>query len=446
MEVPRDLGRVPGDELDLADLDYVDGLGMANAGNSVSIVDSNESLKSSASDAELEDDSIKDINERYSVRVHEYARNNDHPDKAGSHVVKNDEWDYAKRLAKSLMLPVDEIWDPVEKRVLNSYRNSPAGKYLARHNMVLVEEKAKQKANSPTKKDLYKLMKDRGVADETKSGRGVSEDLDIQGILDSMELEKDEDEESGDGRREEQEGKGGGGYAPTARGGIEVPLSLGAVKKEGNAVDASLLAPKFVVRSRAWYQRGLRLFVKLTSFLVLVVVLETILLFHFALKEKESRYFAVSSDLRLIEMRALTEPQVSSQALLNWTSETVTKTLSLDFLYWKKKLMEVRGSYDPDGFRTLVNSLEDGGHLEKIRLERLSLSAVPSDAPVIVSQGIKNGRMTWKVELPLIISYQSSAGIAATQRLLAEVWVERVTSSANPLGIVIRQLVLGKTT
>jgi intracellular multiplication protein IcmL len=225
--------------------------------------------------------------------------------------------------------------------------------------------------------------------------------------------------------------------------GIGAPLSEGAIKKkEGD--DLGLSAPEFVVRSRAWYQRGLRLFVKLTSILVMILALESGIIFYLISKEKETRYFAVSSDLRLIEMQALTEPYVSSQALLNWTSEVVSKTLSLDFLYWKKKLMEVRGSYEPDGFRTLVNSLENGGHLEKIRLERLSLSAVPSDAPVIVSQGIRGGKMTWKVEMPMIISYQSSAGIAATQHILAEVWVERVSSSVNPEGIVIRQLVLGK--
>jgi intracellular multiplication protein IcmL len=52
--------------------------------------------------------------------------------------------------------------------------------------------------------------------------------------------------------------------------------------------------------------------------------------------------------------------------------------------------------------------------------------------------------MTWKVEMPLIVSYQSSAGIVLTQKLLAEVWVERVDSSQNPEGIVISSLSLGK--
>jgi intracellular multiplication protein IcmL len=203
-------------------------------------------------------------------------------------------------------------------------------------------------------------------------------------------------------------------------------------------------AEAYVVRSRGWYKRALGVAVKLMAAMAVALALQGALLVHLGFRDKETLFFAATPDLRLIELQALTEPTLTPQALLNWTADVVCGTLSLDFLHWKRKLMDMRGNFDPDGFASLVGSLEEGGHLEKIKRERLSLSAGLSEAPVIVSQGTVGGRMTWKVEMPLVISYQSSAGVVATQRVLAEVWVERVPASQNPRGVQVRQLVLGK--
>jgi intracellular multiplication protein IcmL len=175
-----------------------------------------------------------------------------------------------------------------------------------------------------------------------------------------------------------------------------------------------------------------------------MLVLSIALAFFLAVKGSEVRYFAVTPDLRVMEMGSLSEPFITSEGLINWAGEVVCGSLSLDFLHWKKKLMDLRGDFDPEGFESFVGSLESGGHIKKIEEERLSLSAVMTDAPVIVSQGVERGRMTWKIEMPLMISYQSSIGISATQKLLGEIVVERVKPSQNPKGVAIRQVVLSR--
>jgi intracellular multiplication protein IcmL len=155
-------------------------------------------------------------------------------------------------------------------------------------------------------------------------------------------------------------------------------------------------------------------------------------------------YFAVTPDLRVMEMAPVSEPFVSPQALLNWAGETVTRAMSLDFLHWRRKLGDVRPDFDPEGFASFVNALTEGGHISKIVSERLNLSAVMEGAPVIVSQGVERGRMTWRIEMPVVVSYQTSSGVAATQRLLAEVTAQRVPPSQNPRGVVIRQVILSR--
>jgi intracellular multiplication protein IcmL len=70
---------------------------------------------------------------------------------------------------------------------------------------------------------------------------------------------------------------------------------------------------------------------------------------------------------------------------------------------------------------------------------------VVSGAPVVVASGLRGSVMTWRLEMPLALSYESSAGVVATQRLLAEVEVQRTQTVKNPRGVVIRQMVLTRS-
>jgi intracellular multiplication protein IcmL len=164
-----------------------------------------------------------------------------------------------------------------------------------------------------------------------------------------------------------------------------------------------------------------------------------------ALLRPEPRYFAVTRDLRVLEMPPLTEPVIGNQALLNWTADVMVKSLSLNFLTWRRTLSEIRDDFDGQGYESFLAALESGGHLKKIEAERLSLSCVVSGAPVVVSSGVKGGVMTWRLETPLSLSYESSAGVVATQRLLAEVEVQRTPTTKNPRGVAIRQMVLTRS-
>ena len=77
-----------------------------------------------------------------------------------------------------------------------------------------------------------------------------------------------------------------------------------------------------------------------------------------------------------------------------------------------------------------------------IREKRLSVSAVVTRAPVISASGLVGGRATWKVEFPLVVSYESSQGVESTQRLMATVLVARASTLTTPRGVVIQQVVL----
>jgi intracellular multiplication protein IcmL len=229
----------------------------------------------------------------------------------------------------------------------------------------------------------------------------------------------------------------------------DIGEETGEVQKEGGtASEKELYQPhgaELVIESRDWYLgQNSRLF-KVLMFVFPIILLSLALNVWQVVFKPEPRYFAVTQDLRIMEMPPLSEPVIENRSLGNWAGDVVVRALSLNFLTWRQTLSDLRGEFDPTGFESFLDSLKNGGHLDKIEKERLSLSSLISGAPVITGSGLRGGVMTWKLEMPLVLSYESSAGVVASQKLLAEVVVQRTKPSLNPKGVVIRQIVLTKT-
>ena len=197
-----------------------------------------------------------------------------------------------------------------------------------------------------------------------------------------------------------------------------------------------------VIRGLNWYRaqfrRAMKLALALTVALCASLGVATILL----LNQPKPQYFAATPDLRLAPMVPLDQPLLTQSGLLTWVSDTITGAMSLNFLEWREKLEAVRPNFDDDTFKSFLSSLESSGILNMIQENRLSASSVATGAPVIIASGLVSGKATWRIEFPLIVSYESSQGVESTQRLIATVLVCRASTATTPRGVVIQQVVL----
>ena len=189
---------------------------------------------------------------------------------------------------------------------------------------------------------------------------------------------------------------------------------------------------------RAQFRRAMKLALALTVALCVSLGVAAILL----LNQPKPRYFAATPDLRLAPMIPLDQPLLTQEGLLTWASNAITGAMSLNFLEWREKLETIRPHFDDAAYKSFLASLQSSGVLDMIRDKRLSASAVATRAPVIIASGLVGGKATWKVEFPLIVSYESSQGVESTQKLLATVLVCRASTAKTPRGVVIQQVVL----
>ena len=189
---------------------------------------------------------------------------------------------------------------------------------------------------------------------------------------------------------------------------------------------------------RSQYQRAMKLAVGLVLLLIVCIAVVALLI----VKQPTPRYFAATPDLRLAPLIPLDKPVLSQQGLLNWVTETISNAVSLDFLEWREKLSNTRENFEEAAYKSFLASLQSSGVLDMIKEKRLSVSAVVTRAPVITASGLVGGKATWKIEFPLIVSYESSQGVESTQRLMATVLVARASTVITPRGVVIQQVVL----
>ena len=197
-----------------------------------------------------------------------------------------------------------------------------------------------------------------------------------------------------------------------------------------------------IIGGLGWYRSQYQRAMKLAVGLVLVLIVSIAVIALLIAKQPTPRYFAATPDLRLAPLIPLDKPVLPQQGLLNWVTETISNAVSLDFLEWREKLSNTRENFEETAYKSFLASLKSSGILDMIQEKRLSVSAVVTRAPVITASGLVGGTATWKVEFPLIVSYESSQGVESTQRLMATVLVARASTVLTPRGVVIQQVVL----
>ena len=212
---------------------------------------------------------------------------------------------------------------------------------------------------------------------------------------------------------------------------------MNAIHAESPAPDAAT-----VIGGLDWYRTQFRRSMKLSLCLVAALCLSLAVSALLLLNQPKPCYFAATPDLRLAPMVPLDQPLLTQEGLLTWASNAIAGAMSLNFLEWREKLESIRPHFEDEAFKSFLASLQSSGVLDMIRDKRLSASAVATRAPVIIASGLVSGKTTWKIEFPLIVSYESSQGVESTQKLLATVLVRRASTAKTPRGVVIQQVVL----
>jgi len=210
-------------------------------------------------------------------------------------------------------------------------------------------------------------------------------------------------------------------------------------EKKDDAPPQSFKGLDAVVHRNNFYRDGYRT-LKLAVFVQAIAVLMLGgVIFYMANKENVKYvYFASTEDGRLVKMSPLSEPNLSTPALMSWTAQAVAQTMTFGFHDYRKRLQESSRFFTRPGWAKFTEALEKSSIMTTVEANQQVVTAAPRSAPVVIQEGMVNGRYEWLVEIPMNITYKAGSKIrsdAPTVRLK----IVRVSKLENAHGVGIEQ-------
>lgn len=157
------------------------------------------------------------------------------------------------------------------------------------------------------------------------------------------------------------------------------------------------------------------------------------------------KYFATSINGRITPLFPLNEPNQSDSAVLQWANQAAIAAFTYNFVNYRSELQASSGFFTADGWDQFLNALQQSNNLEAVKAKKLIVSAVATRAPVILQKGILNGRFAWRVQMPVLVTYQSASEFTQ-QNNVVTMLISRVSTLNSPRGIGIAQFVVGPAT
>ncbi len=151
---------------------------------------------------------------------------------------------------------------------------------------------------------------------------------------------------------------------------------------------------------------------------------------YFMLDQKDNKTYALSS---------LRNPIITSESLLNWAQ---LATISLNT--FQSSTIETQISHAVEkyftnaGAKSYLASLKMKGTVNDVVTKLLTITSVVQKPPVILQQGVLLGRYTWKVQIPILITYSSLSEIKVSPQLIT-LTITVLPSYINPNGLGISQ-------
>ncbi|CAL7959962.1 intracellular multiplication protein IcmL [Gammaproteobacteria bacterium] len=174
------------------------------------------------------------------------------------------------------------------------------------------------------------------------------------------------------------------------------------------------------------------------SLMVLLVVVVALVgaVFYQIVNRPEPKYFATTVDGRIMQLFSLSEAMLSPGDLLQWAHSASIAAYTYNFVNYRDAMQQLQNRFTADGWRYYENALRTARTLDMVIAKKLVVSAVATGTPVILDQAVISGRYSWKVQIPLLVTYQSP-NEQTQQAMIVTMIISRVPTVDMPKGIAI---------
>lgn len=157
------------------------------------------------------------------------------------------------------------------------------------------------------------------------------------------------------------------------------------------------------------------------------------------------KYFATSINGRITPLVPLSMPNQSEASILQWANMAAIAVFSYNFVNYRDELQASSVYFTPEGWKQFLNEIARSNILVAVKAKKLVVSAVATAAPIILDKGLLDGVYSWRVQMPILITYQSASELQETRDTVTML-IRRVSTLNSPRGIGISQIVVAPST
>lgn len=193
------------------------------------------------------------------------------------------------------------------------------------------------------------------------------------------------------------------------------------------------------------FPRFMFLFLVILLICIVSLSLNILQLIYKPTAQQFATFSSTDGTTRLVEMVPLKEPNLSTQPLLQWATEAATSCYNFDFNRMETQIQNLRPYFTAQGYQHYIEALQAENTLVDVKEKLLIVSAVPLKAPVILREAVATSmdKYAWQVQLPLLVTYQSSSELKKSE-ITVTMLIVRVDTLESPKGIGIAQFLARK--
>lgn len=197
-----------------------------------------------------------------------------------------------------------------------------------------------------------------------------------------------------------------------------------------------------VAMRNEFYRDGQRKMIIALIISILINFVMASLLIYLLTHPPAPKYFATTINGRITPLYPLDEPNQSDSAVLQWANQAAIAAFTYNFVNYRDELQASSGFFTADGWTQFLNALQQSNNLDAVKAKKLIVSAVATRAPIILQKGLLNGSYSWRVQMPILVTYQSASEFSQ-QNNVVTMLITRVSTLNSPRGIGISQFVVG---
>lgn len=131
-----------------------------------------------------------------------------------------------------------------------------------------------------------------------------------------------------------------------------------------------------------------------------------------------------------------TQVNIQNKNILKWSENMATKVRAYDFVNYRDHFKLSKHSEKDKWLQDYFDNLKKTGEIQAVKNKRLLVHAKPNGKPIILNQGIYNNLHFWKIQIPILVTYQSINGNVNNPTVI----IMQLTQCKSDSGICVGQI------